>query len=70
MAGAKPLQQLASYLVVLTNGIKDNAGNDATPDQTYFLTKRTSALCVNGVSQEPLLPNATACARKPTAWRT
>ena len=25
----KPLQQLASYLVVLTNGIKDNAGNDA-----------------------------------------
>jgi dienelactone hydrolase len=61
----KPLQQLASYLVVLTNGIKDNAGNDATPDQTYFLTKRTSALCVNGVSQEPLLPNATACALEP-----
>ena len=52
----KPLQQLSSYLVVLTNGITDNAGNDATPDQTYFLAKRTSPLCINGVSQEPLLP--------------
>jgi hypothetical protein len=61
----KPLQQLTSYLVVLTNGITDGAGNDATPDQTYFLTKRTSALCVNGVSTDPLLPNATACALEP-----
>ena len=61
----KPLQQLSSYLVVLTNGITDNAGNDATPDQTYFLAKRTTALCINGVSQEPLLPNATACALEP-----
>ena len=61
----KPLQQLASYLVVLTNGITDNAGNDATPDQTYFLAKRTSPLCINGVSQEPLLPAAQACALEP-----
>ena len=38
----KPLKQLTSYMVVLTNGITDNRGNDATPDQTYFLTKRTS----------------------------
>ena len=58
-----PLQQLSSYLVVLTDGITDAAGNDATPDQTYFLAKRTTPLCVNGVSQEPLLPNATACVR-------
>ncbi len=61
----KPLQQLSSYLVVLTNGITDNAGNDATPDQTYFLAKRTSPLCINGVSQEPLLPAAQACALEP-----
>lgn len=60
-----PLQQLSSYLVVLTDGITDAAGNDATPDQTYFLAKRTTPLCVNGVSQEPLLPNATACALEP-----
>ncbi len=61
----KPLQQLSSYLVVLTNGITDNAGNDVTPDQTYFLAKRTSPLCTNGTSTDPLLPNATACALEP-----
>ena len=61
----KPLKQLSSYMVVLTNGITDAAGNDATPDQAYFLAKRTTPLCVNGVSQEPLLPNATACALEP-----
>ncbi|MEO7916902.1 MAG: Ig-like domain-containing protein, partial [Dokdonella sp.] len=61
----KPLKQLTSYMVVLTSGITDAAGNDVTPDQTYFLTKRTTALCVGGVSQEPLLPNATACALEP-----
>ncbi len=60
-----PLQQLASYMVVLTNGITDNAGNDTTPDQTYFLAKRTSPLCIDGVSQEPLLPAAQACALEP-----
>lgn len=61
----RPLKQVTSYLVVLTNGITDNAGNDATSDQAYFLSKRTTPLCVNGVSQEPLLPNATACALEP-----
>ncbi len=61
----RPLKQVSSYLVVLTNGITDNAGNDATADQAYFLSKRATPLCVNGVSQEPLLPNATACALEP-----
>ncbi len=61
----KPLQQLSSFLVVLTNGITDSAGNDATPDQTYFLTQRTSPLCTGGVSTDPLLPTATACALEP-----
>ena len=61
----KPLQQLSSYLVVLTDGITDNAGNDVTPDQTYFLAKRTSPLCTNGASTDPLLPSATACALEP-----
>lgn len=66
----KPLKQLTSYMVVLTDGIVDNAGNDATPDQTYFLAKRTTPLCVNGVSQEPLLPAATACALEPVRQLT
>jgi len=61
----RPLKQLTSYMAVLTDGIVDSRGNDATPDQTYFLAKRTTALCVGGVSQEPLLPNATACALEP-----
>lgn len=61
----RPLQQLTSYMVIVTNGITDTNGNDATPDQTYFLAKRTTPLCVGGVSQEPLLPNATACALEP-----
>jgi hypothetical protein len=60
-----PLKQLTSYLVVLTDRIRDANGNDATPDQTYFLSKRPTPLCVGGVSQEPLLPNATACALEP-----
>ncbi|SFN55256.1 Ig-like domain-containing protein [Dokdonella immobilis] len=61
----KPLKQLTSYMVVMTNGITDNRGNDATPDQTYFLAKRTSPLCVGGASTDPLLPSATACALEP-----
>jgi hypothetical protein len=60
-----PLKQLTSYMVVLTNGIRDARGNDATPDQTYFLAKRTSALCVGGRSTEPLLADAQACALEP-----
>lgn len=61
----QPLRQLTSYLVVLTDGIRDTSGNDATPDQTYFLSKRPDPLCTNGQSTEPLLPAATACALEP-----
>jgi len=52
-------------MAVVTTGVTDNNGNDATPDQTYFLSKRTSPLCVNGASTEPLLPAATACSLEP-----
>ncbi len=61
----QPLQQLTSYLVVLTDGIRDARGNDATPDQTYFLAKRPDPICAGGQSTEPLLPAATACALEP-----
>ena len=61
----KPLKQLTSYLVVVTDDITDSAGNNATPDQTYFLAKRTEPLCTNGQSTDPLLPTATACALEP-----
>lgn len=61
----QPLKQMTTYLVVLTNGIRDSAGNAATPDQTYFLTQSTQVLCVNGQSQLPTLTNAQACALEP-----
>ena len=72
----KPLSQLTSYMAVLLgNGgvqtptpgpsITDANGNDITPDQTYFLAKRTSPLCVNGASTDPLLDSGTACALEP-----
>jgi hypothetical protein len=60
-----PLKQLTSYMVVLTNGIQTASGTPATPDQTYFLAKRTSPLCVNGASTDPLIPTASACALEP-----
>jgi hypothetical protein len=60
-----PLKQLTSYLVVVTDGVRDARGNDATPDQTYFLTTRSSPLCVNGASTDALIPTANACALEP-----
>lgn len=60
-----PLRPLTSYMVIVTNGVTDSAGNDATPDQTYFLAKRTSPLCVNGQSTDPLIPTSNACALEP-----
>lgn len=61
----QPLQQLSSYMVVLTDAIRDARGNDATPDQAYFLSKREAPLCVDGQSADALLPAATACALEP-----
>lgn len=61
----KPLKQLTSYMAVLTTGIRDSRGNDTTPSQAYFLSKRTSPLCTAGASTDPLLPAATACALEP-----
>lgn len=62
----RPLQEMTSYMAVLTNGITDEQGNAATPDTTYFLAKRTTALVdANGNSTDPLIDNATAAALEP-----
>jgi len=62
----KPLPELSSFMAVLTNDIKDVDGNDATPDQTYFLTKRrTPWVDENGNSTYPLIPDATAQSLEP-----
>lgn len=74
----KALEQLSSYMVVITDDVKDAAGNDATPDQTYFLTQRASPLISPATafanpatcptvaqSTDPLLPVGNACALEP-----
>ncbi|MCF6264347.1 MAG: Ig-like domain-containing protein [Xanthomonadales bacterium] len=62
----RPLKELTTYMVVMTTGITDSSGNDATPDQTYFITQRTSPLVdAGGNSTDPLLDNATAQALEP-----
>lgn len=73
-----PLRQLTSYMVVLLGdggtgtpyaqrvpSLTDAAGNDVTSDQTYFLAKRTSPVCVNGQSTIALLPASLTCALEP-----
>ncbi len=61
-----PLQEMTAYMAVVTNGITDQAGNAATPSQTYFLAKRTTPLVdAAGVSTEPLLDDASANALEP-----
>lgn len=74
----KPLLQLTTYMAVITDDVKDTLGNDATPDQTYFLAKRTSPLITPlsalanpatcptvATSTDPLLPTSTGCALEP-----
>lgn len=55
-----PLKQVTSYMVVVTGGVTDANGNDATPDQTYFLAKRTAPVCNGSQVLDPLIP-ATSC---------
>ncbi len=62
----QPLQELTSYMAVLTNGLKDAANNAVTPDQVYFIAKKTAPLVdANGNSTLPALDNATAQALEP-----
>jgi pimeloyl-ACP methyl ester carboxylesterase len=61
-----PMEQIKSYMAVMTNDITDTDGNAATPDQTYFLAKRTAPLVdANGHSTDPLISDATAQALEP-----
>lgn len=56
-----PLKEMTTYMAVLTNGIKDTEGNDATPDQTYHLSKRADPwLDENGHSTYSLIDDASA----------
>jgi hypothetical protein len=56
----RPLKQVTSYMVVVTDDVRDATGNDATPDQTYFLAQRTTPICNGSQVLDPLIP-ATSC---------
>lgn len=57
----KPLQEMTTYMAVLTNDITDTRGNNATPDSTYYLLKRTTPwVDENGNSSYPLIPDELA----------
>lgn len=57
----QPLKEMTTYMAVLTNDIRDTAGNDATPAQTYHLSKAADPwVDANGNSTSPFFPNATA----------
>lgn len=56
-----PLKEMTTYMAVLTNGIKDTQGNDATPDQTYYLSKKPDPwVDAEGHSTYSLVDDATA----------
>lgn len=56
-----PLKEMTTYMAVLTNGIKDTQGNDATPDQTYFLSKKADPwVDAEGHSTYSLIDDRTA----------
>jgi pimeloyl-ACP methyl ester carboxylesterase len=62
----KPLKEITAYMAVITDGVTDMQGNNATPAQTYFIAKRRESLVdPSGNSTDPLLDNATAQALEP-----
>jgi len=61
----RPLQQLTSYMAVLTTGIKNAGGDNVRQSLIYRLAQRTDVLCSNNQSTVPALPAASACALEP-----
>ncbi len=56
-----PLKEMTTYMAVMTNGIKDTQGNDATPDTTYHLSKKADSwVDAQGHSTYSLIDDATA----------
>jgi len=57
----KPLKEFTSYMAVLTNDIRDTAGNDATPDRVYNFGKTSVPwLDENGHSTNDLFDDSYA----------
>ncbi|HKE48404.1 MAG TPA: hypothetical protein VKB52_10090, partial [Rhodanobacteraceae bacterium] len=60
-----PLEQMTSYMAVLTTGIRNAAGAPIRASLPYLLAERTSPLCSGGQSTVPALPASQACALEP-----
>ncbi|MEM7705255.1 MAG: lipase [Pseudomonadota bacterium] len=62
----RPLKEITTYMAVITRGVTDLVGNNATPDQQYFLAQRTDPLIDDtGASTDPLLTDSLAQALEP-----
>jgi hypothetical protein len=61
----RPLQQMTSYMAVMTTGIKNAGGGAIRASLPYLLAERTSPLCNGGQSTVPALPASQACALEP-----
>ena len=60
-----PLDQMTSYMAVLTTGIREAGGSPIRAALPYLLAERTSPLCSGGQSTLPALPASEACALEP-----
>jgi len=60
----KPLQEMTSYMAVITNGVKDAGGGHIRASLPYLLSQRTTPLCSGGQSTVPAL-GAQACQLEP-----
>ena len=61
----RPLKQRTSYMAVLTNGIKNAAGDNVRGSLIYRLAENRSPLCAGGQSTNPALSAEKACALEP-----
>ncbi|HET8897448.1 MAG TPA: Ig-like domain-containing protein [Rhodanobacteraceae bacterium] len=61
----KALKPMTSYMVVVTDGVKNATGTGATPSLIYTLTKGAAPLCVDGKSTNASLTDAQACQLEP-----
>lgn len=60
-----PLKEMTTYMAVITNDVRDSKGNDATPDQQYWIGKRTEPLLDANGNSTTLLPVALATSLEP-----
>jgi dienelactone hydrolase len=61
----RPLEEMTSYMAVITTGVQDATGHPIRASLPYLLAKRTTPLCAGGQSTVAALPASQACALEP-----